>query len=67
MLIIVVVSVLVDMYAKCGHIEKAYELFDQMHDANIVSWTAMITGYAQNEYVERVVELFDKMHDADST
>jgi len=38
-----------------------------MHDANIVSWTAMITGYAQNEYVERVVELFDKMHDADST
>lgn len=35
---VVVVSALVDMYVKCGSVEKAHKLFDKMHDAgNIFS------------------------------
>ena len=30
------------MYVKYGRIHKAQELFDKMHDANIVSWYVMI-------------------------
>ena len=29
-----VVTTLIDMYAKCGIIHKAQELFEKMHDAN---------------------------------
>lgn len=39
---IIVMNVLINMYAKYGIINKARELFNKMHDANIVSWNAMI-------------------------
>eukprot|EP01018_Ginkgo_biloba_P002433 Gb_04612 [translate_table: standard] len=54
-------SALVDMYAKCGRIEKARELFDKMYQRNDVSWTAMIAGYAQNGHIDEALKLFKKM------
>ncbi|XP_059069450.1 pentatricopeptide repeat-containing protein At2g39620-like [Cryptomeria japonica] len=54
-------NALVDMYAKCGSIEKACDLFDRMHKKNVVSWTAMIAGYAQNGFVEKALETFKQM------
>ncbi|XP_059074204.1 putative pentatricopeptide repeat-containing protein At1g68930 [Cryptomeria japonica] len=38
---------LANMYAKCGCLEDARQLFDKMHYRNIVSWNMMITGYAK--------------------
>ncbi|XP_057872340.2 pentatricopeptide repeat-containing protein DOT4, chloroplastic-like [Cryptomeria japonica] len=58
---VVVSSALVDMYAKCGNIDKACELFDKMPQRNVVSWTAMILGYAQNGFVEKALENFKQM------
>eukprot|EP01018_Ginkgo_biloba_P003188 Gb_16072 [translate_table: standard] len=54
-------SALVDMYAKCGNIEKARHAFDKMHQRNVVSWNAMITGYAQNGNLDEALDLFQKM------
>ena len=34
-----VMTALVDMYAKCGFTYKACEVFDKMHQGDIVSWT----------------------------
>ncbi|XP_057836735.2 pentatricopeptide repeat-containing protein At5g27110 [Cryptomeria japonica] len=59
---VVVSTALVDMYAKCGSIEKARELFDAMPQRSVVSWTAMIAGYAQNGFLEKAVETFKQMH-----
>ncbi|XP_057816435.1 pentatricopeptide repeat-containing protein At2g13600 [Cryptomeria japonica] len=59
---IVVASALVDMYAKCGRIHKARELFDKMPQRNVISWTAMIAGYAQNGFFEKALETFNEMH-----
>ena len=39
---------LVDMYAKCGCIEDARQVFDRMRRRNFVSWNAMISGYVQS-------------------
>ncbi|XP_057837814.1 pentatricopeptide repeat-containing protein At3g24000, mitochondrial-like [Cryptomeria japonica] len=58
---VVVTTALVDMYAKCGSIDKARELFDRMPQRNVVSWTAMIAGYAQNGFVEKALETFKEM------
>ncbi|XP_057858599.2 pentatricopeptide repeat-containing protein At2g27610-like [Cryptomeria japonica] len=58
---IIVGNALADMYAKCGSIDKARELFDKMPEKGVVSWTAMIAGYAQNGFVEKALETFKQM------
>eukprot|EP01018_Ginkgo_biloba_P002731 Gb_33134 [translate_table: standard] len=58
-------SALVDMYAKCGNIEKARDIFDKMHQRDLVSWNAMIAGYAQNGFVDDAFKLFQEMPEPD--
>ncbi|KAI5061666.1 hypothetical protein GOP47_0024171 [Adiantum capillus-veneris] len=54
-------NTLVDMYAKCEHVECAHQVFDQLQNRTVVAWSAMIAGYAlQGEY-EEVAENFDAM------
>ncbi|XP_057873030.2 pentatricopeptide repeat-containing protein At1g11290, chloroplastic isoform X2 [Cryptomeria japonica] len=57
----VVENALVDMYAKCGSIDKARQLFDRMPQRDVVSWNAMIAGYAQNGFGEKALETFKQM------
>ncbi|XP_057871944.2 pentatricopeptide repeat-containing protein At1g15510, chloroplastic isoform X2 [Cryptomeria japonica] len=58
---IVVANALVDLYAKCGRVDKARELFDRMSERDVISWTAMIVGYAHNGYIEKTLETFKQM------
>ncbi|XP_057851151.2 pentatricopeptide repeat-containing protein At2g13600-like [Cryptomeria japonica] len=44
---IILQNALVDMYAKCGNLEYARQVFDEMREQDLVSWTAMIAGYAR--------------------
>eukprot|EP01018_Ginkgo_biloba_P030770 Gb_22711 [translate_table: standard] len=60
-------TALIDMYAKCGSIELARQLFDKMSFKNVVSWSAMITGYAQNGHVNEALTLYRQMQLADLT
>ena len=52
----VVGNALVDLYAKCGVLEKAREVFDMLPTRNIVSWNVLIIGYGEN-----VFSIFDHM------
>eukprot|EP01018_Ginkgo_biloba_P024035 Gb_18986 [translate_table: standard] len=54
-------SALLDMYVKCGNIENARDVFDEMTERDVVSWNAMIAGYAQHGYVDEALKLFQKM------
>lgn len=54
-------SALVDMYAKCGCVEEARQVFDDMPQRNAISWSAMIAGYAKNGYAEDALALFHQM------
>ncbi|XP_057831464.2 pentatricopeptide repeat-containing protein At4g21065 [Cryptomeria japonica] len=58
---VVVASALIDMYAKCGSIRRAREMFEKMPQRNLFSWTAMIAGYAQNGIFEEALETFIQM------
>ncbi|KAK8339453.1 hypothetical protein V6Z12_A08G036000 [Gossypium hirsutum] len=53
-----VASSLVDMYGKCGKIKDARNLFDEMPQRNVVSWSGMIYGYAQLGEFEEALTLF---------
>eukprot|EP01018_Ginkgo_biloba_P008587 Gb_26466 [translate_table: standard] len=56
-----VANALLDMYAKCGSIEDAHQVFDKMHRRTVVSWTAMIVGYAMHGYGPKALQLFGQM------
>ena len=60
---IIVGNALVDMYAKCGALVKAQNVFDTLPFRDVVSWNALISGYAQLGRDEIVFDLFDKMLD----
>eukprot|EP01018_Ginkgo_biloba_P036261 Gb_02413 [translate_table: standard] len=54
-------SAIVDLYAKCGSIKDARQVFDKMPERNLVSWNAMIVGYAQNGLGKESLKLFEEM------
>lgn len=58
-------TALVDMYAKCGSLEVARQLFDKMSERNAISWNAMIAGYALQEHINEALELFHDMQKKD--
>ncbi|KAI5056071.1 hypothetical protein GOP47_0029592, partial [Adiantum capillus-veneris] len=57
-------NALVDMYAKCGALAKAQEVFDQIPIPDITSWNALIAGYAEHGEFELALRRFEKLeHD----
>ncbi|XP_062078467.1 pentatricopeptide repeat-containing protein At4g30700 [Humulus lupulus] len=58
---IFVKTALVDMYAKCGSIGEARELFNLVTQKNVVTWNAMISGYGLHGHGHEALELFNEM------
>ncbi|KAF9614641.1 hypothetical protein IFM89_019618 [Coptis chinensis] len=58
---IFVSTALVDMYAKCGSIKEAQDLFDSMPEKNVVSWNAMICGYGLHGLGREALGIYEKM------
>lgn len=54
-------SAFIDMYAKCGSLDNAYDVFNKMFKQNLVSWIVIIARYTQHGYVENVLKLFNQM------
>jgi pentatricopeptide repeat protein len=51
----------VDFYCKCGNLEMAWNIFNEMPCKNVVSWNVMISGLALNGKGEIGVNLFEEM------
>ncbi|XP_027060874.2 pentatricopeptide repeat-containing protein At5g16860 [Coffea arabica] len=54
-------NALLDMYAKCGFMDEAERVFEQMEVKDVVTWNAMVTGYAQIGRYDDALGLFEKM------
>lgn len=54
-------TALLDMYAKCGRLDLAWEVFEKMRRRETFTWNAMIGGLAMHGRAEDAVELFSKM------
>ncbi|XP_024973909.1 putative pentatricopeptide repeat-containing protein At3g11460, mitochondrial [Cynara cardunculus var. scolymus] len=54
-------NALINMYARCGNLVKAHEIFDSLLEKNLVSWTAIIGGYGMHGQGDTAVQLFDEM------
>ncbi|XP_072977145.1 putative pentatricopeptide repeat-containing protein At5g52630 [Typha angustifolia] len=53
-----VASSIVDMYAKCGLLADARQMFDGMPHRNVVSWSALICGYADGGLNADALDVF---------
>ncbi|KAL6311380.1 hypothetical protein AAG906_022971 [Vitis piasezkii] len=54
-------NALISMYSRCGNIEAAFQVFNEMEDRNVISWTSMITGFAKHGFATRALEMFHQM------
>lgn len=60
---IILANAFIDMYAKCGRIDLAAELFDTMLQRDLVSWNSMIVGYASHGFAEKALILYNRIID----
>ncbi|KAK6136203.1 hypothetical protein DH2020_030035 [Rehmannia glutinosa] len=59
---VAVQNTVINMYAKCGDMELARKVFDEMTERDMVSYTMLVTGYSQcNEFKEALVLYLDMM------
>jgi pentatricopeptide repeat protein len=60
-------NALIDMYFKCGNVEKAMKIFNEMKKKDKFTWTAMIVGLANNGRGEEALTMFSNMLEASVT
>ncbi|XP_010440872.1 PREDICTED: putative pentatricopeptide repeat-containing protein At5g37570 isoform X2 [Camelina sativa] len=58
-----VIPALIDMNAKCGHMDRAAKLFEEMPQRDLVSYCSMMEGMAIHACGYEAVRLFEKMVD----
>uniref|UniRef100_A0A0D9WKZ7 DYW domain-containing protein n=1 Tax=Leersia perrieri TaxID=77586 RepID=A0A0D9WKZ7_9ORYZ len=56
-----VLTALIDMYAKCGRVNTARNLFNSARERHVITWNAMIHGYGSHGFGKVAVELFEEM------
>ena len=54
---------LVKMYAQCGSLVLARQLFDSMPDRNLASWNAMIMGFSIHGFSRESLDTFARMQE----
>ncbi|KAI3992863.1 hypothetical protein MKX01_034213 [Papaver californicum] len=59
-----IMSFLLNVYAKCGSMEYAVNVFENLPRRNIVNWTALMTGYVQNSQPELAIQVFLELLEA---
>ncbi|XAR59372.1 hypothetical protein NMG60_11015193 [Bertholletia excelsa] len=55
---------LIDMYSKCGSIEDAQHVFDEMPEKTTVGWNSIIAGYALHGYSKEALNMYYEMRDS---
>ncbi|KAL3536092.1 hypothetical protein ACH5RR_004553 [Cinchona calisaya] len=58
---VVLGTAMIDMYAKCGSVDSAREIFNRMGIKNVVTWSAMIAAYGYHGRGREALELFFMM------
>ncbi|GAV77367.1 PPR domain-containing protein/PPR_2 domain-containing protein/DYW_deaminase domain-containing protein [Cephalotus follicularis] len=53
---------LINLYSKCGLLDSARKVFDEMRERSLVSWNSMIGAYTRNGAEQQALSLFMNMH-----
>lgn len=59
---VIVCNAIIDMFAKCGFVDKAYAVFSGMEcTKNLVTWNTMVMAFAMHGEGTKALEVFGKM------
>ncbi|KAL6141058.1 hypothetical protein ACLB2K_059349 [Fragaria x ananassa] len=58
-------NALIDMYAACGEMDVALEIFEDMKRRDVISWTTIVKGFCGSGQVDLARNYFDQMPDRD--
>ncbi|KAL6181298.1 hypothetical protein ACLB2K_047953 [Fragaria x ananassa] len=61
----VVLNCLIDMYGKCGSLQEAILVFNNMIERDTISWNSVIAASARNGSLEQAFSFLQQMDDAD--
>ncbi|XP_011628845.1 pentatricopeptide repeat-containing protein At3g24000, mitochondrial-like [Amborella trichopoda] len=53
---------LINLYSKARHFEEAHKVFNEIHEPDLVSWTAIVACFAQNGLGKEAIKAFCSMH-----
>ena len=56
-----VVTMMVDMYAKCGFLEEAQSMFDKLPFRDVVSATILLSGYIEHGFNAEALVFFEEI------
>lgn len=51
-------SCLISMYANCGHVNIARDVFDRITDKNVIVWSAIIRCYGMHGFADEALNMF---------
>ncbi|KAH7443887.1 hypothetical protein KP509_02G054200 [Ceratopteris richardii] len=54
-------NALIDMYVKCGALDKAREVLDELPNRDVISWCTLIAGYGQKREGEKALQCFTQL------
>ena len=54
-------NTLINMYAECGLLVAAQQVFDNLPSRDLISWNVLMSAYAQLGESEKVFQIFDTM------
>ncbi|KAL2936421.1 hypothetical protein RDABS01_011835 [Bienertia sinuspersici] len=58
---VIVSNTLIEMYSKCKYMTRALEVFYQIKEKNVISWTSIISGLSQNNRSFEALFFFRQM------
>ncbi|XP_031473481.1 pentatricopeptide repeat-containing protein At2g29760, chloroplastic-like [Nymphaea colorata] len=56
---------IIDMYSKCGSVDRALQIFSKVHKRGLLTWTSMICGLAMHGRGQDALHLFSCMQQLD--
>ncbi|ERM98332.1 hypothetical protein AMTR_s00170p00032020 [Amborella trichopoda] len=60
-------NALISVYSKCKSIQRAHQIFTQIFERDVISWSTMIAGYAQNGHHNEAINTFRDMCNTKTT
>lgn len=57
-------TALINMYSRCGSIDRSVKVFEEMPHRNVVTWTSLITGLAVHGRSREALRAFRDMREA---
>ncbi|KAL5843629.1 hypothetical protein ACOSQ4_009587 [Xanthoceras sorbifolium] len=62
---VIVCNAVIDMYAKCGFVDKAFVVFDSIKcKKSLITWNTMVMAFAMHGHGAKALEIFEQMGQA---